>query len=71
MFGIAVGPFIGRQLDVVHPWWGGLLSAAWLLVLQAGMVIAGKSIAPVILLILIGDLVRQTWVVSMTSMAFA
>jgi hypothetical protein len=72
MLGIVLGPFLGRQMDSVYPWWGALISAMWLLVLQAGMVAgAGINLAPVVLLILIGDLFRQTWVVALTSMAFA
>jgi hypothetical protein len=60
MLGVLLGPFLGRSLDFVFPWWGALFAAFWLLVFQAVMVIgAGLNIAPVIIATLGTDVFRQ------------
>jgi Na+(H+)/acetate symporter ActP len=60
MLGVLLGPFLGRALDFIYPWWGTLFAVFWLLVFQAVMVIgAGLNIAPIILSTLFLDVFRQ------------
>ncbi|TFY51898.1 hypothetical protein EVJ58_g10320 [Rhodofomes roseus] len=72
MLGVLLGPFLGRILDFIYPWWGAVSACFALLVFQAVMVIgAGLNIAPVIIATLGLDVFRQTTSVSLVNMAFA
>ncbi|KAH9917767.1 major facilitator superfamily domain-containing protein [Fomitopsis serialis] len=72
MLGVLLGPFLGRILDFIYPWWGAVAADGALLVFQAVMVIgAGLNIAPVIIATLGLDVFRQTTAVSLVNMAFA
>ncbi|EPS93087.1 hypothetical protein FOMPIDRAFT_1136854, partial [Fomitopsis schrenkii] len=72
MLGVVLGPFLGRTLDFVYPWYGAAAADVMLLIFQAVMVIgAGLNIAPVIIATLGLDVFRQTTSVSLVNMAFA
>lgn len=72
MLGVALGPFLGRTLDFIFPWYGAMFAALWLLVFQAVMVIgAGLNVAPVVISTLGLDVFRQLTSVSLTSMVFS
>ncbi|EPS92705.1 hypothetical protein FOMPIDRAFT_1056624 [Fomitopsis schrenkii] len=72
MLGVVLGPFLGRILDFVYPWYGAAAADVMLLIFQAVMVIgAGLNIAPVIIATLGLDVFRQTTSVSLVNMAFA
>lgn len=72
MLGVVLGPFLGRILDFVYPWYGAVVADVMLLIFQAVMVIgAGLNIAPVIIATLGLDVFRQTTSVSLVNMAFA
>jgi len=71
LFGVALGPFFGRAIDKIYPWYSAMISLLALLVFQAVLVIgAGLNIATIIIAIIGLDLCRQTLQVSLLTSVF-
>lgn len=71
MLGVATGPFIGRLIDRLAPWYASLISTALLAIFQAVQTGAGGiNVAAVIIACFGLDLFRQTQQVSLTSAVF-
>ncbi|KAF9047971.1 major facilitator superfamily domain-containing protein [Rhodocollybia butyracea] len=71
LFGVALGPFVGRAIDKVYPWYAALFSLIALLLFQTVLVIgAGLNLAPIIIAIIGLDLFRQTLQVSLLTGVF-
>lgn len=69
--GMAMGPFAGRLIDRIVPWFGMLVSTILLLVFQAVQTAAGGiSIAAVIIACIGLDALRQMQNVSLTTAMF-
>lgn len=71
MLGVAVGPFIGRLIDRLVPWYAALVATMFLVVFQAVQTGAGGiNIAAVIIACFGLDVFRQMQQVSLTSSVF-
>ncbi|KAG5641472.1 hypothetical protein DXG03_005124 [Asterophora parasitica] len=71
MFGVAMGPFVGRLIDKLVPWYACLISIFCLAVAQAVQTAAGGiNIAAVIIATLGLDIFRQMLSVSLTTGVF-
>ncbi|KAL0960520.1 hypothetical protein HGRIS_005557 [Hohenbuehelia grisea] len=71
MLGVAIGPYLGRVIDKLVPWYATLVSLVFLVVFQAVQVgAAGIHIAAVIIACLGLDVFRQTQQVSLSTAVF-
>lgn len=71
MFGVAMGPLVGRVIDTLIPWYASLFAALMLACFQCIQVGAGGiNIAAVIITTVGLDLFRQTLQVSLTTAVF-
>lgn len=72
MFGVAMGPLIGRTIDKLVPWYASLVGVMLLMVFQAIQTGAGGiNIAAVIIATLGLDVFRQTVQISLTTAVFS
>lgn len=72
MFGVAMGPLIGRTIDMLVPWYASLVGVMLLMVFQAIQTGAGGiNIAAVIIATLGLDVFRQTVQISLTTAVFS
>jgi hypothetical protein len=71
MFGVALGPFVGRRIDKVVPWYGSLFAILMSTVFQAIQTGAGGiNVAPVVIATIGLDVFRQMIQVSLTTAVF-
>lgn len=71
MFGVALGPLVGRVIDSLVPWYASLISLVFLVCFQSIQVAAGGiNIAAVILATLGLDIFRQMLQVSLSTSVF-
>ncbi|PFH53291.1 hypothetical protein AMATHDRAFT_137836 [Amanita thiersii Skay4041] len=72
IFGVAMGPLVGRAIDHLVPWYASLLSITCLIIFQSIQVGAGGiNISAVIISTLGLDVFRQMLQVSLTTAVFA
>lgn len=71
MFGVALGPVVGRVIDSLVPWYASLISVLFLVCFQSIQVAAGgTSIAAVIIATFGLDVFRQMLQVSLSTSVF-
>lgn len=71
MFGVGMGPVVGRVVDKLVPWYSSLASILALAIFQAIQVGAGGiNIAAVVITTLGLDLFRQTLQISLSTSIF-
>jgi len=72
MFGVAMGPLVGRTIDMLVPWYASLVSVMLLMVFQGVQTAAGGiNIAAVIIATLGLDVFRQMVQISLTTAVFS
>lgn len=71
MFGVAMGPVVGRTIDKLIPWYASLIGVVCLMVFQAVLVgAAGINVAAVIVATLGIDVFRQMLQTSLATNIF-
>ena len=71
MFGVMMGPLIGRTIDRLVPWYASLFSIVNLIIFQAVQLGAGGiNVAAVVIAVIGLDVFRQSLQVSLTTAVF-